>query len=202
MIDWRIVAEALAFSFYDTERAEEHLATAGTVCDWVDDEPDEPTGPAQVAIIYGRDSYTDKDDPRDLDCRSHATTDGRPVAIHLQVHVDPAKQYRCKRVELLENDGSCNVYFVIEPSSFVLNGARTGSPYSGLATGFEDTWRADASPGSIFMGRDASFAPPNLGPIAAFLATPDGTIVSDVVGSMGLPLGRHWSFRIYFEERK
>ena len=80
-------------------------------------------------------------------------------------------------------------------------GARLGSPYSGSDTGFQNNWKAPASPDSIFMGRDSKMFGAELGPLAAFVVDESGSIDSDVVGSIGLRNGKHRSVRVYFQER-
>lgn len=190
-VDWEIVKQALELSQYNELAATALLQTAFG----------EGGGSSEQSVVYGRYGYTDELDPRDLDCRSHQFTDGKPTGIHLQVHVNPMKRFRVKRVELLQDDTSANVYFVgnIYPKGGV--NAQLGSPYEGKDRGFHDRWEAKASPNAIPMGKNSVFFDPNLGPYAAFLADDLDNIISDVVGSIGLLRGQHWSFRIYFEER-
>lgn len=196
MVDWHVVFRALEQSQFDPIGAEELLKTAFLI--------DKPPVEPGINKIYGRDSYTDANDPRGLDCRSHQYQNGKPVAVHLQVHVTPSKAFRCQSVELLLEDNSSNVYFqVLDRNGMPLPGleARLFSPYSGYADNFQSTWAAPASPYSIFMGRDSKFAEPNLGPIAAGLVDDQGNIISDVVGSMGLSRGEHMSYRVTFVRR-
>lgn len=157
------------------------------------------------SVFYGKGGYTDVNDPREPDCQSHQFDGaGKPLAIHLGVMVRPSSKYRCSRVELLQNDESCNVYVIVTNKS----GGMVPSVNTRMITGWRESdtdydslIEAPASPGSFFMGRDSKFYPPSLGPIGACVIDDSGNIDSDLVGSMGLSKGQHWSFRVYFQER-
>lgn len=203
-VDWGLVKQALEVAQINESAAEHILLQAVGELEPMDGPLTGGAIPEEKAVVYGRNGYTDEHDPRDLDCRSHAGKDGDRAAIWLQVHVNPESRYRCTRVEAIFDDDSCNVYFFVmnhTGSMVPATGARLGSPYSGSASGFQNNWKAPASPDSIFMGPNSKFWPPALGPLAAFVVDELGNIDSDVVGSIGLPQGDHMSFRVMFTER-
>lgn len=189
-VDWELIKQALEVKQIN-ERAAIGLLFAAM--DHVDEVGEE------VAVVYGKDGYSDLADPRDPDCR-----DDKPDHVWLQAHINPDAEYRIKRIELIQEEQSCNVYFVVmnaDGAMMPVMGARLGSPYSGSDKNFKSTWKAPASPDSIFMGPDSKFWNHDLGPLAGFLTDTSGKIISDVVGSMGLREGKHCSYRLYFERR-
>jgi hypothetical protein len=192
-VDWELVKQALEVSQINQAAAEHLLLMA------MAEIGDGGAIPEEGAVIYGRNGYTDEHDPRDPDCRD-AVGDN----LWLQVHVIPDATYRCTRVELLQEDEACNVYFFVmnhTGSMVPATGARLGSPYGGSDSGFRDVWKAPASPDSIFMGPDSKMFGAELGPLASFVVDGLGNIDSDVVGSIGLRNGKHRSVRVYFQER-
>lgn len=165
----------------------------------------QPTPTPDQATFYGKDGVTDSGDPRQTNARSHATgPDGRPTAVWLTVLTQPSKRFDTAYVEFLPHDESCNIYVTVFDSKaqpLPLNNVRMITGWQESATSFDKLIDAPGSPGNFFMGSDAKFYPPSLGPLAVCVLDDQGNIDSDIVGSMGLPNGNHGSYRVTFVER-
>lgn len=212
MIDWTQVKAAVEVSEINEKAAEMLLFDAIGEIEGGGDSGGATinTPGAESAVIYGRTSgaypkgYTDPADPRDADCRYHGKEDGKPDAVWLQVNVHPERRFKCVRVELLQEDESCNVYLIATNRAGAMvpaTGFRLGSPYNNSEHPYKDEWKAPASPANIPMGHDSRFTPNDLGPYAGYIVDSGGAVISDIVGSMGLPNGQHMSYRIYMQER-
>ena len=158
----------------------------------------------EKAVVYGKGGYSDANDPRTPACRSHEyDKDGKPIAVHCGVLVQPQTRYRCVLLDLIPHDESCQVYVEVV--------GKDGSPQSKtntrLLTGWSESTKYDAlydapaSPGNFAMGREAKFYPPALGACGAVVVDASGNIDSDIAGSMGISRGTHMSYRVVFRER-
>ena len=147
-------------------------------------------------VDYGKNGYTDANDPRSDSARRHSA-DGQPCdACWLIVHADPAKQYRCKSVRVIGEveGGGKHVAWVHQPGYETVILA-TG--YNGDINSFDQRIEHAAGQEVVLNGK---FIKPNLGPLAIFLQR-NGQIVSDVIGSIGLPNGSHICIEAVFSER-
>lgn len=153
--------------------------------------------PPSAAIIYGRDNYTDDADPRSANTRQHLVSDGKVLAVHLQVHALPDRPYRATAVRLIDenNAGGNHVARITQVGSAEMVGLFLG--YGGGLT-FDSYIRHTPRQEVVI---DGAFAPPNLGPLAIALIDFSGRIISDVVASMGLPGRHHVCYEIVFERR-
>ena len=141
---------------------------------------------------YGLGGYTDSSDPRS-DSASHHSAN----SMHLIVHQMPDVQYKVVNVEAYpaasQQGGGRHIVTV--------TGVKSGTVI--LATGYNGNPEHFDNEIKHTVGQelivDAKFWEPALGPYAVFIKK-NGKIVSDVVGSMGLRGGEHWSFLIEFEE--
>lgn len=153
--------------------------------------------PPGAAVIYGRDNYTDDADPRSANTRQHLVSDGKVLAVHLQVHALPDRPYRATAVRLIDenNAGGNHVARITQVGSAEMVGLFLG--YGGGLT-FDSYIRHTPRQEVVI---DGAFAPPNLGPLAIALIDFSGRIISDVVASMGLPGRHHVCYEIVFERR-
>ena len=62
--------------------------------------------PPGAAVIYGRDNYTDDADPRSANTRQHLVSDGKVLAVHLQVHALPDRPYKATAVRLIDENNA------------------------------------------------------------------------------------------------
>lgn len=157
-----------------------------------------PVSPPSGTIrVYGRDGYTDAQDPRAQSARGHADINGVVIGVHLQVHTQPSQPWRARYVEVIgEGDaGGRHVAYVDQLSGHENVALFTG--YNGEIDKFDAAINHVAGQEIVIDGR---FDPPNLGPLAIALVR-DGKIISDVVASLGLPSGHHVCYKIIFERR-
>ena len=153
--------------------------------------------PPSAAVIYGRDNYTDDADPRSANTRQHLVSDGKVLAVHLQVHTQPDRPYKATAVRLIDenNAGGNHVARIAQVGSAEMVGLFLG--YGGGLT--FDSFIRHAPRQEIVI--DGAFDPPNLGPLAIALIDSSGRIISDVVASLGLPGRHHVCYEIVFERR-
>ena len=154
------------------------------------------TGSVGAAVAYGKDGYTDAYDPRAENARRHSE-EGKPCdACWLIVHANTQKQYRCKSVRVLGEveGGGKHVAWVHQPGteSVVLATGYNGDDHS-----FDQRILHAAGQELVINGK---FIKPALGPLAIFLER-NGQIISDVIGSIGLPNGSHLCYEVVFEAR-
>lgn len=141
-------------------------------------------------------------DPRRKSAQFHTLDEdtGKVLGVHLTVHERADTAFKCASVRVLGEEEArgqtvARVSFEGDLNDGVFLGLLTG--YSGSGDRFAErlalsNWEA------VITNK---FNPPNLGPLAIALITEDGVIVSDVVGSLGLPYGRHVSYEISFRWR-
>lgn len=156
-----------------------------------------PTPIAETPVIYGRDSFTNVNDPRAQNARRHWSNGGKVLAVHLQVHVLPDKPYRVTDVKLIdENDAGGNHYARVLQTS----GSERVALFMGYGGGLDFDGHLDHAPGQEVI-IDGDFNPPDLGPLAIALIDKDGNIISDVVASLGLPFRHHVCYEMTFDKR-
>lgn len=202
MVDWELVKIALETKQVNVPAAELLLKQAIGYSSGEVTLVEKPVG--EQAVIYGKGGYTDAHDPRTLVCQKHEFDgNGKPIAVHTAVLVQPQARYRCVLVDLIPHDESCQVYVEVVAK----NGAPGSKTNTRLLTGWSESTQYDAlydapaSPGNFSMGREAKFWPPALGACGAVVINDRGEIDSDVVGSLGISRGQHMSFRVAFQER-
>lgn len=148
-----------------------------------------------VAVVYGKNGYTDSHDPRAENARRHTPEGQTTDALWVTVHRVPTAKYRISNVRILgEVEGGGNhVAWVHQPKQETVVLA-TG--YNGEIDHFDQLIPHAAGQEVVLDGK---FTPPALGPLAIFLQR-DGKIVSDVAASFGLPYGHHICAEIVLEE--
>jgi hypothetical protein len=167
-----------------------------------------PPGPeVSEPVVYGKDSYTDEFDPRLPDATRHSLVAGKVSDIHLMVHVKPNTKYRCTKVYVLgeeEAEGKtiATVSVYDKEGGLLCGSVVMATGYQGNTNQFDDRiLSGDKVPCEHII--TAVYSPPNLGPLAIYVCGDNdpALIDSDVVGSLGLPGGRHVSFVIEYHER-
>jgi hypothetical protein len=174
------------------------------------------TETTEKAVVYGKDGYTDENDPRQPNARTHSTdSNGRVTAVWLTVHVDPKARFRCVNA-FVKGEEEAKGQTIILISVRDKNGNAQNNQvimatgYQGQAGPFDDY----LTPGNAFYpvqhiladshdGKGCTFIPPALGGIAIFVAKTGDIRVSDsdIVGNLGLPYARHVSYVLEFQER-
>lgn len=163
----------------------------------------------EQAVIYGKGGMAGGDDPRQESARGHKQdANGKIIGMHVNVHVLPNTLYRCTNVAVISEEASKGqtVCFVSVKNK---NGQVAANERVVLATGYNgevDKWDAILDPGNgnipvQHMLSGAGFNPPNLGPLAVFVADSQGKPISDVVANLGLPYKRHVNVVIELQER-
>lgn len=156
-----------------------------------------PTPIAEEPVVYGRNSFTNINDPRAQNARRHWSNNGKVLAVHLQVHVLPDKLYRVTDVKLIdENEAGGNHYACV----FQQGGSARVGLFMGYGGGLSFDGHLDHAPGQEVI-IDGDFDPPDLGPLAIALIDDQGNIISDVVASLGLPFRHHVCYEMAFSRR-
>lgn len=151
----------------------------------------------------------DGQDARALNCRRHDIKDGQVTALHITIH-KPQQRRRfacvhCSMLDQNESGGNAIVHVVVRDKQGheTFADVRQGTGYNGgpqdQIPRFDALLQPGNPDGNFFMGRGASFTPPNLGPLG-YVILQDGEIVSDAVCSWGLSMGQHIGGRIIFQE--
>lgn len=157
----------------------------------------------EQAVVYGRNSYTDSNDPRRLNGRSHEMTNNKVTGIHLTVHVKPERTYKVRNCYLID-EAAASGQTVCKVKVFGKDGMEQPADVR-LATGYNgqddkfDEYLTAGNAGNEFVITN-KFWPPSLGPLAVVILA-NGQIDSDVAGNIGLPFGHHVSFYVEFIER-
>lgn len=205
MIDWVLVRQATAIEPTNQQAAELLLKQAmgcePGCCSGEVTLVEKPVG--EQAVIFGKGGFTGPGDPRTPACQRHETKDGKPIAVHTAVLVQPQTRYRCTLVDLIPGDQSCQIYVEVFDRSGNAASKTNTRQLTGWSesTSYDELLDAPASPGSLPMGRGSKFWPPALGGSGACMVDGSGKIDSDIVGSLGLPAGEHVSYRVVFKER-
>ena len=145
-------------------------------------------------------------DPRTTNATHHALDQGKVTAVHLTVHPVPAATYACTLVRVIgEDEQGVRGPTVARVAVYSRAGRRILATVI-LATGYNGGLAFDALLPAFGEKIEHTitnkFDPPNLGPLAIYIAGDDGKqIDSDVVASLGLPYGHHVSYEIEFRER-
>jgi hypothetical protein len=159
---------------------------------------------AGASVVYGRDGYSDAQDPRDPNCRDYRVEDGKVLGVNLLVHSSPLKRYCVKHVGLVDEvvaQGQTVIRAaVIDRAGQPMNAeVRLAYPYDGEASHFANYITAGNEKNEFVMVN--KYWPPGLGPLALMILDDENIIISDVVGSLGLPEGHHVSVSVTFQER-
>lgn len=195
--------------------AVELIRRASTIID-AEDAVENPGGPTipvdpvgEQAVVYGVNGFTNILDPRLPDATRHSLSgEGKVVDMNLTVHVLPQTKYRCTKVYVLgEDEAQGKTIATVEvrnrDGNLVGDTVILATNYQGGIEQFDDRIpsKGDKIPVEHIISN--SFGPPSFGPLAIYLQGPGGPtdIASDVVGSLGLPGGRHVSFFLVFTER-
>lgn len=149
-------------------------------------------------------------DPRAPSAARHSVdSTGLVDGVWLAVHPTPGALYRCTNVYVI-GEGSAPDRAQGKAIAYVSVGDRNGqratprvvlaTGYQGVPAGFDSLLdvKFDKDPIEIPIG--SAFSPPNLGPLAIFVADETGHPISDVVASLGLPGGRPLGFSMSFVE--
>jgi len=142
-------------------------------------------------------AYTD---PRAPNCRALTqNAQGQITGVELQVVLQPTARYELIRVELID-EPSAQGNTVATCAVLTAEGIQIAQPVS-LAWPYPDlaNFALPGNPNNQHMITN-SYAPPNLGPLALCIRE-NNTIISDIVGGLGLPWNRHVSYRATFQER-
>lgn len=167
-----------------------------------------------VPVIYGKDGYTDADDPRQQNARTHGLVDGKVTAVWLTVHTKPETKYKCVNAMVINEEnakGQTTIFVSVKNKNgtYANDQVIMATGYQGQSDKFDDY----LTPGNSFRpvqhiladshnGSGCTFIPPALGGIAIFVAGSDiKQINSDVVGNLGLPYAHHVSYMLEFVER-
>ncbi len=140
-------------------------------------------------------------DPRAENCKAFAlNAANKVVGVELAVDVYPERKYRLRRVELVDEAAAmgntvatCIVYD--KDGYQVASPVRLAWPYPNLT----DSALAGNPNGQHMITN--GYAPPNLGPLALYVANDAGEPLSDIVGGLGLPYNRHVSYVAQWQER-
>ena len=166
----------------------------------------EPT--QEKPVIYGKDGYTDGRDPRDDTAKGHRQdSNGKITGIHVNVHTLPDIRFRCTSVQVMSEEksmGQTVCYVTVKNRAGVIQCNERVVLATGYNGGLTFDAILDAGNGNVpveHMLSGGPFNPPNLGPLAVFVADANGKPVSDVVGNLGLPYKRHINVLIEFTER-
>lgn len=145
-------------------------------------------------------------DPRSSNARNLIISpDSKVAGVYLAHHRNPDTRYYCARAKVLGEGDASGGQVVAKTWVYGKNKKpqeawiTLGIGYKGDDQHFDDTARKYGS--YIEHPTVNAYIPPNLGPLAIFLTDENGTIISDVIGSLGLPYGRHISVEIDFRER-
>lgn len=140
-------------------------------------------------------------DVRSDSARDHTVDkSGRVTGVHLTVHDLPTSPFKATLVSVLGEDRSggqtvARIKVVDDSGSGLRPVLFTG--YRGNTESFDEMIEVNGYVAVIA----SKFDPPNLGPLAIGLVDQYGRMQSDLVGSLGLPWGRHVSFDIEFVRR-
>ena len=175
-----------------------------------------PGSPAalEVETCYGCGGATGPNDPRQANARAHGTdASGLVTAVWLTVHTKPSTRYRCVNAYLIDEHqakGQTVILIAVKRKDGTVANERVllATGYNGNPDKFDDL----LEPGNAFVpvqhimadahtGKGCSFFPPDLGPLAIFVAGANDRVDSDVVGNLGLPGSHHVSFMIEYQER-
>ncbi|HPC92904.1 MAG TPA: hypothetical protein P5317_11630 [Myxococcota bacterium] len=168
---------------------------------------------SERAVVYGKDGYTDANDPRQPNARNHINEGGKVMGMWLTVHVKPETKYRCVNAYVIDEvqaKGQTVIFVDVRRKD-----GTVANEVVLMATGYKgQDWPFDEllEPGQAFRpvqhimadehtGKGCSFNPPDLGPLAVFVAGPDRKPISDVIGDLGLPGSHHISVFIELHER-
>lgn len=168
----------------------------------------------EVATCYGCGGRTGPGDPRQPNAMKHEDMGGKIMAVHTTVHVVPESKYRCVNVFTINEDdakGQTTILISVKRKDGTVANERVilATGYNGDASHFDEY----LTPGNSFVpiqhtmgddhsGKGCSFHPPDLGPLAIFVAgSSNDQINSDVVGNLGLPNSHHVGFFIEYHER-
>ena len=145
-----------------------------------------------------------------MDVRTESARDhsedaaGRVTGVHLTVHENKLFRYAANFVDVLGEDRSegKTVAWVKLAGDAKPDGVKPALliGYQGNDWAFIDGMVMKEFGDDLVITN--KFEPPNLGPLAVALVDEQGAIVSDVVGSLGLPWGRHVCFDIVFHDRE
>lgn len=148
------------------------------------------------------------EEPRQANARAHTLDPhGRVMGVHVTVHEQPNSHFRCTNVFVRDEYAAqgqtiAHVYVRGRNRQLLGNPVILATGYGG-GLSFDDYLTGQGQLPEVHP-ITAKFSPPNLGPLAIFVAKP-GTrdrIDSDVVASLGLPYGHHVSYVIEFMERE
>lgn len=168
----------------------------------------------EVETCYGCGGRTGPGDPRQPNASHHEDAGGKIMAVHTTVHVVPGSKYRCVNVFTINEDdakGQTTILVSVKRKDGTVANERVimATGYNGDISHFDDY----LTPGNSYVpvqhtmadehtGKGCSFHPPDLGPLAIFVAgSSNEQINSDVVGNLGLPNSHHIGFFIEYHER-
>ena len=147
-------------------------------------------------------------DPRALNCRHFALgPDGRVVGVELRYHEQPSTRYALRSAILIgeeEAQGRHVATCWVEDASGNQVTERVGMayPYQGQPTGMPNVaWPGGTNTQPVQHVVSNGYNPPALGPMAIAIYSQDGQIISDVIASIGLPMGHHVSYDFVWRER-
>lgn len=191
VINWDRVEQSLVLHNNGNDKFAEALLLSA-ITEEEDGEPEE------VNKDYGKNGYTDAFDVRDVSAQSHSVN--RPhTSIHLIVHQRSTRKYKLEYIKAFGPTTGGNgrhVAKVFVPSSFNSD-VILATGYGGNSGDYDNYIRHSVGQEIVITNK---FSLPNLGSAGIFLME-NGEIVSDEVGSIGLPDGDHFCFDLKFIER-
>lgn len=169
----------------------------------------------EVETCYGCGGRSGPGDPRQPNAQKHERVGGIVKGVHLTVHVKPDTKYRCVNAYLIDEEqakGQTVIFVSVKRRDGATANERVlmATGYQGGPDQFDDylepgngrTSPYEHTMADAHKGKGCSFVPPNLGPLAIFIAKP-GTNEpdSDVVGNLGLVEAHHHCFGLEYVER-